>query len=74
MIIMINLTTSRFATVACFALNGILAAFSAVTVASVLVDNPKGPDAHGQAVALVACAGLAGTCLTLAAGAAIDED
>ena len=74
MIIMINFTTSRFAAVTVFAISGIVAAFSAVTVASVLLDNPKGPDAAGQAVALVACAGLAGTCLTLAAGAATDAD
>ena len=67
-------TRSRFVSVAIFALNGILAAFSAVTVASVLVDNPKGPDAAGQAVALVGCASLAGACLTLAAGAATDAD
>jgi hypothetical protein len=40
----------------------------------VLVDNPKGPDAPGQAVALMGCAALAGTCLTLAAGAATDAD
>jgi hypothetical protein len=71
---MTSSTRSRFVTASVFALNGVLAAFSAVTVASVLVDNPKGPDAPGQAVALVACAGLAGTCLTLAAGAATDAD
>jgi hypothetical protein len=45
-----------------------------VALATLLAADPKGPDAHGQAVALVACAGLAGTCLTLAAGAAADED
>ena len=69
-----NLIPQKFLYAAVFALNGVLAAFSAVTVASVLVDNPKGPDSAGQAVALVACAGLAGTCLTLAAGAATDAD
>ena len=74
MITMTNRIPQKVFYVAVFALNGILAAFSAVTVASVLVDNPKGPDSAGQAVALVACAGLAGTCLTLAAGAAIDQD
>jgi len=71
---MTSSTRSRFVSVSIFALSGIVATFSAVTVASVLVDNPKGSDAAGQAVALVACAGLAGTCLTLAAGAATDAD
>lgn len=71
---MTSSTRSRFVSASVFAISGIVAAFSAVTVASVLVDNPKGPDAAGQAVALVACAGLAGTCLTLAAGAATDAD
>ena len=45
-----------------------------VALASLLSADPKGPDATGRAVALVACAGLAGTCLTLSAGAATDED
>jgi ABC-type xylose transport system permease subunit len=71
---MTSSTRSRFVSASVFAINGILAAFSAVTVASVLVDNPKGPDAAGQAVALIVCAGLAGTCLTLAAAAATDPD
>ena len=70
---MINLITSRFATVTVFAISGTTAAFMSVALASLLAANPKGPDAHGQAVALVACAGLAGTCLTLAAGAAVDD-
>jgi len=71
---MTSSTRSRFVSASVFAISGIVAAFSAVTVASVLVDNPKGPDAHGQALALVACTGLAGTCLALAAGAAVDAD
>ena len=71
---MTNFIPQKFLYVAVFALNGVLAAFSAVTVASVLVDNPKGPDSAGQAVALVGCASLAGACLTLAAGAATDAD
>ena len=74
MIIMINLITSRFATVTVFAISGVSAACLSVGLATLLSANPKGPDAHGQAVALVACAGLAGTCLTLAAGAATDAD
>ena len=74
MIIMINLITSRFATVACFGISGVSAACISVGLATLLSANPKGPDAHGQAVALVACAGLAGTCLTLAAAAATDAD
>ena len=45
-----------------------------VALASLLAADPKGPDATGRAVALVACAGLAGTCLTLASGAAADDD
>ena len=71
---MINLITSRFATVTVFAISGTAAASMALALAGLLSANPKGPDAHGQAVALVACAGLAGTCLTLAAGAATDAD
>jgi hypothetical protein len=67
-------TRSRFVSTSVFAISGIVAAFSAVTVASVLSANPKGPDASGQAVALIGCAALAGTCLTLAAGAATDAD
>jgi hypothetical protein len=74
MIIMINLITSRFATAAVFAISGVTAAGMAIALASLLSANPKGPDAAGRAVALVACAGLAGTCLTLAAGAATDAD
>jgi len=46
----------------------------AAALATLLSANPKGPDAHGQAVALVACAGLAVTSLTLAAGASTDAD
>jgi hypothetical protein len=71
---MTNLIPQRFLYVACFAISGATAACMGLGLASVLSANPKGPDAHGQAVALVACAGLAGTCLTLAAAAAIDED
>ena len=71
---MINLTTSRFISVSIFTISGIVAIFGAVSVGSVLASNPKGFNATGQAVALVACAGLAGTSLTLAAGAATDED
>jgi hypothetical protein len=74
MIIMINFTPSRFATVAAFAISGVTAACMGVALAGLLSADPKGPDAAGRAVALVACAGLAGTCLTLGAGAATDED
>ena len=70
---MINCIPQKFLYVACFAISGTTAAFMSVALASLLAANPKGPDAHGQAVALVACAGLAGTCLTLAAGAAVDD-
>ena len=45
-----------------------------VALASLLSADPKGPDASGRVVALLACTGLAGTCLTLAAGAATDAD
>ena len=45
-----------------------------VALAGLLSADPKGPDATGRIVALVACTGLAGTCLTLAAGAATDAD
>ena len=74
MIIMINLITSRFATATVFAISGVTAAGMALALASLLSADPKGPDATGRVVALVACAGLAGTCLTLAAGAATDAD
>ena len=74
MIIMINLITSRFATATVFAISGITAACMGVGLAGLLSANPKGPDAAGQAAALVACVGLAGTCATLAAGAATDAD
>jgi hypothetical protein len=71
---MTNYIPQKFFYVAVFALSGVTAAFGAVAVGSVLADNPKGSQAVSQAVALVACAGLAGTCLTLAAGAATDAD
>jgi len=71
---MTSSTRSRFVSVACFAISGATAACMGLGLANVLSANPKGPDATGQAVALVACAGLAGTCLTLAAGAAVDGD
>ena len=71
---MTNCIPQKFLYVACFAISGVSAACLSVALATLLAANPKGPDAHGQAVALVACAGLAGTCLTLAAGAATDED
>ncbi len=74
MIIMSNFITSRFAYVSVFTLTGVSAACISVALASVLSANPKGPDATGRAVALLSCTGLAGTCLTLAAGAAVDED
>lgn len=71
---MTNFIPQKLLYVACFAISGTTAAFISVALASLLAANPKGPDAAGRAVGLVACAGLAGTCLTLAAGAAIDED
>jgi hypothetical protein len=71
---MTNLIPQKFLYVFCFALSGTAAAGIAVALATLLSADPKGPDAHGQAVALVACAGLAGTCLTLAAGAATDAE
>ena len=74
MIIMINLITSRFATATVFAISGITAAGMAVALASLLSADPKGPDSTGRVVALLACVGLSGTCLTLAAGAATDAD
>lgn len=45
-----------------------------VALATLLAANPKGPDATGQAAALLACAAMTGTCLTLAAGAGVDDD
>ena len=74
MIIMINLITSRFATATVFAISGVTAAGMAVALASLLSADPKSPDATGRVAALLACAGLSGTCLTLAAGAATDAD
>ena len=71
---MTNCIPKKFLYVACFAISGVTAAGMAVALATFLSANPKGPDATGQAVALVACAGLAGTCLTLAAGSATDAD
>jgi hypothetical protein len=71
---MTNCIPQKLLYVACFALSATAAACMSVALASLLAADPKGPDAHGQAVALVACAGLAGTCLTLAAGAGVDED
>jgi hypothetical protein len=71
---MTSSTRSRFVYVACFGISGVSAVCLSVGLATLLAANPKGPDAQGQAVALVACAGLAGTCLTLAAGAGVDED
>ena len=67
-------TRSQFVSVAVFAISGVSAACISAGLASLLAANPKGPDATGRAVALVACAGLASTCLTLAAGAATDAD
>ena len=69
-----NCIPQKFLYVACFAISGTTAAFMSVALASLLSADPKGPDATGRAIALVACAGLGGTCLTLAAGAATDED
>ena len=71
---MTNCIPQKFLYVACFAISGVTAACMSVALASLLSADPKGPDSAGQAVALVACAGLAGTCLTLAAAAATDED
>ena len=71
---MTNLIPQKCLCVVCFAISGATAACMGLGLANVLAANPKGSDAHGQAVALVACAGLAGTCLTLAAGAATDAD
>jgi hypothetical protein len=71
---MTSSTRSRFVYVACFAISGVSAACLSVALASLLAADPKGPDAARRAVELVACAGLAGTCLTLAAGAATDAD
>ena len=70
---MTNCIPQKFLYVFCFALSGVSATCISVGLATLLSANPKGPDAAGQAVALVACAGLAGTCLTLAAGAGVDE-
>jgi hypothetical protein len=67
-------TRSRFVSASVFAISGTTAACMSVALATLLSANPKGPDATGRVVALVACAGLAGTCLTLAAGVAVDED
>mgnify|MGYP000409483583 CR=1 FL=1 len=69
-----NCIPQKFLYVACFAISGLTAACMSVGLVTLLSANPKGPDAAGRAVALVACAGLAGTCLTLAAGAATDAD
>jgi hypothetical protein len=71
---MTNCIPQKFLYVACFAISGVTAACMGVALAGLLSADPKGPDATGRAVALVACAGLAGTCLTLAAGAATDAD
>ena len=70
---MFNFITSRFVTVSAYAISGVTAASMAVALATLLSANPKGPDATGQAAALLACAGLAGTCLTLAAGVGVDD-
>jgi hypothetical protein len=70
---MTNYIPQKFFYVAVFALSGITAAFGAVAVGSVLADNPKGSQAASQAVALVAFATTSVGCLTLAAGAAVDE-
>ncbi len=70
---MTNYIPQKFFYVAVFALSGITAAFGAVAVGSVLADNPKGSQAASQAVALVAFATASVGCLTLAAGAAVDE-
>ena len=71
---MTNCIPQKFLYVFCFALSGVSAACMGVALATLLSANPKSPAARGQAVALVACAGLAGTCLTLVAGAATDAD
>lgn len=70
---MTNCIPQKFLYVACFAISGTTAACMSIALATLLSANPKGPDAHGQAVALVACAAMAGTCLTLAAGAGVDD-
>jgi len=74
MIIMSNLIPQRFLYVFSFTLSGLTAACMGVALATLLSADPKGPDSTGRAVALVACACLAGTSLTLAAGAATDAD
>jgi hypothetical protein len=71
---MTNLIPQKFLYVFCFALSGVTAACMGVALAGLLSADPKGPDATGRAVALVACVGLAGTSLALAAGAATDAD
>jgi hypothetical protein len=71
---MTNLIPQKLLYVASFGISGVTAACMGVALAGLLSADPKGPDAAGRAVALVACAGLAGTCLTLAAGAATDAD
>ena len=71
---MTSSTRSQFVSVFAFGVSGVTAACMGVALASLLSADPKGPDATGRVVALVACAGLAGTCLALAAGAATDAD
>ena len=69
-----NCIPQKFLYVACFAISGVTAACMSVALAGLLSADPKGPDATGRVVALLACAGLSGTCVTLAAGAATDAD
>ena len=72
---MSNHTHQKFLSVHIFtlALAGVTAAFGSVAIGSVLADNPRNSQAASQVFALVSCVTLSGTCLTLAAGAAVDE-
>ena len=70
---MTNYIPQKFFYVASFAISGVTAACMSVALASLLSADPKGPDSTGRVVALLACVGLSGTCLALAAGAATDD-
>ena len=71
---MSNYISQKFLYVAMFALSGVTAALGAVAVGSVLADKPHNSQAASQAAAVVALATMSVGCLTLAAGAAVDED
>ncbi len=70
---MANFIPQKFLFVSIFALAGVTAAFGSVSVGSVLAENPRNSQAASQVFALVSCVTLSGTCLTLAAGAAVDD-